>query len=118
MVDLEPSNTVVDGVRTGAFRELFHPSSRSREKGNSANKFARGHHTVGKEIGDLALDRTRNWTGSSQHSVVEHIALAPGVYAAPALRRGAHRACSKGVRSARGFGGIRCSCARSIPNTQ
>ncbi|KAG1342459.1 hypothetical protein COCNU_05G006880 [Cocos nucifera] len=56
-VDLEP--TVIDEVRTGAYRQHFHPSSSSAARRNAANNFARGHHTVGKEIVDLCLDRIR-----------------------------------------------------------
>ncbi|CAE8682043.1 unnamed protein product [Polarella glacialis] len=57
MVDLEP--TVVDEVRTGTYRQLFHPEQLISGKEDAANNFARGHHTVGKEIVDLVLDRIR-----------------------------------------------------------
>ncbi|CAE8712708.1 unnamed protein product, partial [Polarella glacialis] len=55
MVDLEP--TVVDEVRTGTYRQLFHPEQLISGKEDAANNFARGHYTVGKEIVDLVLDR-------------------------------------------------------------
>merc|ERR1712224_65332 len=56
-VDLEP--TVVDEVRTGTYRQLFHPEQLISGKEDAANNFARGHYTVGKEIVDLVLDRIR-----------------------------------------------------------
>ena len=56
-VDLEP--TVVDEVRTGTYRQLFHPEQLISGKEDAANNFARGHYTIGKEIVDLCLDRIR-----------------------------------------------------------
>ncbi|XP_055958864.1 tubulin alpha-2/alpha-4 chain-like [Patella vulgata] len=56
-VDLEP--TVVDEVRTGTYRQLFHPEQLITGKEDAANNYARGHYTVGKEIIDLVLDRIR-----------------------------------------------------------
>jgi tubulin alpha len=57
MVDLEP--TVIDEVRTGTYRQLFHPEQLISGKEDAANNFARGHYTIGKEIVDLVLDRVR-----------------------------------------------------------
>merc|ERR1712232_952785 len=57
MVDLEP--TVIDEVRTGTYRQLFHPEQLISGKEDAANNFARGHYTIGKEIVDLVLDRIR-----------------------------------------------------------
>merc|ERR1711937_650252 len=57
MVDLEP--TVVDEVRTGKYRQLYHPEQLISGKEDAANNFARGHYTIGKEIVDLCLDRIR-----------------------------------------------------------
>ncbi|KAH7512852.1 hypothetical protein FEM48_Zijuj12G0134100 [Ziziphus jujuba var. spinosa] len=56
-VDLEP--TVIDEVRTGHYRQLFHPEQLISGKEDAANNFARGHYTVGREIVDLCLDRVR-----------------------------------------------------------
>lgn len=56
-IDLEP--TVVDEVRTGTYRQLFHPEQLITGKEDAANNYARGHYTIGKEIIDLALDRIR-----------------------------------------------------------
>ncbi|EFX66570.1 hypothetical protein DAPPUDRAFT_116198 [Daphnia pulex] len=56
-VDLEP--TVVDEVRTGTYRQLFHPEQLITGKEDAANNYARGHYTIGKESVDLVLDRIR-----------------------------------------------------------
>jgi len=57
MVDLEP--TVVDEVRTGPYRTLFHPQELISGKEDAANNYARGHYTVGKELVDVALEHIR-----------------------------------------------------------
>ena len=56
-VDLEP--TCIDEVRTGTYRQLYHPEQLISGKEDAANNYARGHYTVGKEIVDLVLDRIR-----------------------------------------------------------
>ncbi|RVW46934.1 Tubulin alpha-5 chain [Vitis vinifera] len=56
-VDLEPS--VIDEVRTGVYKQLFHPEQLISGKEDAANNYARGHYTVGKDIVDLCLDRVR-----------------------------------------------------------
>jgi len=56
-LDLEPS--VIDEVRTGTYRKLFHPEQLISGKEDAANNYARGHYTVGKDIVDLCLDRIR-----------------------------------------------------------
>uniref|UniRef100_A0A3Q2ZW36 Tubulin/FtsZ GTPase domain-containing protein n=1 Tax=Kryptolebias marmoratus TaxID=37003 RepID=A0A3Q2ZW36_KRYMA len=60
-VDLEP--TVIDEIRSGTYRQLFHPEQLITGKEDAANNYARGHYTVGKEIIDLVLDRTRKLVG-------------------------------------------------------
>jgi tubulin alpha len=57
MLDLEP--TVIDEIRTGTYRQLFHPEYLISGKEDAASNFARGHYTIGKEIIDLALDKVR-----------------------------------------------------------
>ncbi|XP_043268934.1 tubulin alpha chain-like [Venturia canescens] len=57
MVDLEP--TVVDEVRTGAYKRLFDPTTLMSGKEDAANNFARGFYSVGAEMMDLVLDRIR-----------------------------------------------------------
>ncbi|CAC5377668.1 TUBA [Mytilus coruscus] len=56
-VDLEP--TVVDEVRTGPYRQLYHPEQLITGKEDAANNYARGHYTVGKELIDSVVDRIR-----------------------------------------------------------
>ena len=56
-VDLEPS--VVDEVRTGTYRQLFHPEQLITGMEDAANNYARGHYTVGKEMVDKVVDRVR-----------------------------------------------------------
>ncbi|XP_078436558.1 tubulin alpha-2 chain-like [Wolffia australiana] len=56
-VDLEPS--VVDQVRTGPYRRLFHPDQLLSGQEDAANNFARGHYTVGRDIVDQCVDRAR-----------------------------------------------------------
>uniref|UniRef100_A0A3B3WDX0 Tubulin alpha chain n=1 Tax=Poecilia mexicana TaxID=48701 RepID=A0A3B3WDX0_9TELE len=59
-VDLEP--TVIDEVRVGKYRELFHPEQLISGKEDAANNYARGHYTVGKEIIDGVMERIRKMT--------------------------------------------------------
>jgi tubulin alpha len=73
-IDLEPN--VIDEVRTGKYRELFHPETMITGKEDAASnceysdsmlsrfdnmclKDARGHYTVGKEKIDIILDKVR-----------------------------------------------------------
>jgi len=55
--DLEES--VVDEIRMGAFRQMYHPEQLITGKEDAANNFARGHYTVGKELVDVILDKIR-----------------------------------------------------------
>ncbi|OWB55120.1 hypothetical protein B5S28_g984 [[Candida] boidinii] len=56
-VDLEPS--VVDEVRTGKYKNLFHPEQLITGKEDAANNYARGHYTTGRELLDDVSDRIR-----------------------------------------------------------
>ena len=56
-VDLEP--TVIDEVRSGTYKGLYHPEQLITGKEDAANNYARGHYTIGKEIVDIVLDRVR-----------------------------------------------------------
>ena len=58
--DLEPS--VIDEVRTGKYRQLFHPEQLITGKEDAANNYARGHYTVGKEHIDNVTDKVRKLT--------------------------------------------------------
>ena len=57
VVDLEP--TVVDEIRGGVYRALWHPEQLITGKEDAANNYARGHYTVGKEYVDQCVDRIR-----------------------------------------------------------
>lgn len=46
-------------MRTGPYRQLFHPEQLISGKEDAANNYARGHYTIGKEIIDSVLDRIR-----------------------------------------------------------
>ncbi|XP_053463709.1 tubulin alpha-8 chain-like [Nycticebus coucang] len=59
-VDLEPD--VIDRVRTGIYRQLFHPEQLISGKEDAANNYARGYYTVGPEVIDLVMDRIRKLT--------------------------------------------------------
>lgn len=51
-------------MRTGTYRQLFHPEQLITGKEDAANNYARGHYTIGKEIIDLVLDRIRKLVGA------------------------------------------------------
>jgi tubulin alpha len=55
----------IDEVRTGTYRQLFHPEQLITGKEDAANNYARGHYTVGKELIDLVLDRIRKLVSPS-----------------------------------------------------
>merc|ERR1712048_224690 len=55
--DLEES--VIDEIRMGTYRQMYHPEQLVTGKEDAANNFARGHYTVGKEIVDICLDKIR-----------------------------------------------------------
>lgn len=49
----------LDEVRTGTYRQLFHPEQLITGKEDAANNYARGHYTVGKGMIDQIVDRIR-----------------------------------------------------------
>ena len=55
MIDLEP--TVMDEIRTGAYKDLFHKESMINGKEDAANIYSCGKISYGSEIIDLVLDR-------------------------------------------------------------
>lgn len=60
-VDLDPSP--IDEIRTGGYRQLFHPELLISGKEDAANNYARGHYTIGKELVDNVLDKIRRVVG-------------------------------------------------------
>jgi len=55
--DLE--STVVDTIRNGPYKELYHPDQLVSGVEDAANNYSRGYYTVGKEMVDQVLDRIR-----------------------------------------------------------
>jgi hypothetical protein len=75
-LDLEP--TVVDEVRTGTYRQLFHPEQLISGKEDAANNFARGHYT--SEYRTL-----RHTTAAGTSSILHPWLHAAGCHAVQAL---------------------------------
>jgi tubulin alpha len=57
---------LLDEIRTGTYKALFHPDQLITGKEDAANNYARGHYTVGKEIIDPVLDRIRRISEACQ----------------------------------------------------
>ncbi|CAJ0606117.1 unnamed protein product [Cylicocyclus nassatus] len=57
LVDLEPS--VIDQVRSGPYRGLFHPTQMVIGKEDAANNFARGFYTIGRDKLEDVLETVR-----------------------------------------------------------
>lgn len=64
VVDLEP--TVVDEIRSGTYRNLFHPEQLINGKEDAANNYARGHYTIGKDLISTVMDRLRKLADQCQ----------------------------------------------------
>jgi tubulin alpha len=64
-VDLDPSP--IDEIRTGSYRQLFHPELLISGKEDAANNYARGHYTIGKEMIESVVDRIRRVVGRRIH---------------------------------------------------
>ena len=56
-VDLEPN--VIDEVRTGEYKDLFHPEQLISGTEDAANNYAKGYYTTGREFTDEVSDRIR-----------------------------------------------------------
>ena len=54
----------LDEVRTGTYRQLFHPEQLITGKEDAANNYARGHYTIGKEQIEVSMDKIRRLTDS------------------------------------------------------
>merc|ERR1712226_1468273 len=61
----EPS--VLDDVRKGPWKNIFHPEYLVNGKEDAANNFARGHYTIGKEQMDKVNDRVRKMVDNSEN---------------------------------------------------
>lgn len=62
-LDLEP--TVIDEVRTGTYRQLFHPEQLISGKEDAANNFARGHYTSKNKTQNLRFQNNRGFLSES-----------------------------------------------------
>uniref|UniRef100_A0A915L6A7 Tubulin alpha chain n=1 Tax=Romanomermis culicivorax TaxID=13658 RepID=A0A915L6A7_ROMCU len=56
-LDLEP--TPIDEIRTGIYKNLFHPEQLLTGKEDAANNYARGRYTIGREMIDVCMNRIR-----------------------------------------------------------
>ncbi|XP_032885436.1 tubulin alpha chain-like [Amblyraja radiata] len=66
-IDLEPA--VIDEVRTGTYRQPFHPEQLITGKEDAANNYARGHCSIGKEIVDLVWTNINRLLGQVVSSI-------------------------------------------------
>ena len=48
---------VIDEIRNGTYRRLFHPGNMISGKEDAANNYARGHYTIGKEQIHTTLEK-------------------------------------------------------------
>ena len=53
---------MIDEVRTGTYRQLFHPEQLISGKEDAANNFARGHYTIGEMMVLLQLGSMQSST--------------------------------------------------------
>lgn len=60
-VDLDPSP--LDEIRTGKYRQLFHPELLISGKEDASNNYARGHYTVGRDLIEDVLEKIRRVAG-------------------------------------------------------
>ena len=52
----------IDEVRTGKYRDLYHPDQLINGKEDAANNYARGYYSIGQEIINITMDRIRKLT--------------------------------------------------------
>ncbi|KAF9145244.1 hypothetical protein BGX30_009825 [Mortierella sp. GBA39] len=64
LVDLEDS--VIQDVRHGSYRDLFHLEQMISCREDAANNYTRGYYTIGKELVEQTLDRIRRMSDSCQ----------------------------------------------------
>lgn len=55
----------LDEVRSGPFKNLFHPGQLLNTKEDAANNFARGNLTVGRDLIDIVMDKIRKMAEQS-----------------------------------------------------
>jgi len=52
----------IDEVRTGVYKQLYHPEQLITGKEDAANNYARGHYSIGSEVIESVMDRIRRLT--------------------------------------------------------
>ncbi|XP_054269926.1 tubulin alpha-4 chain-like [Macrosteles quadrilineatus] len=62
LADLEP--TVIDEVRTGPYKALYHPEQLLSGKEDAASNYARCYHTIGQPMRDAIMHRISKMTES------------------------------------------------------
>ncbi|VDK52180.1 unnamed protein product [Anisakis simplex] len=78
-VDLEP--TVLDEIRNGPFKQLFHPDQLISGKEDAANNYARGHYTIGKELIDQVLEKIRRQVQMVYCFAFHEMCIDPAIFA-------------------------------------
>lgn len=63
--DTHISDPFTDEVRTGKYKELFHPDQLITGKEDAANNFARGYNTIGRDMIEPVADRIRKMAEQS-----------------------------------------------------
>ena len=56
---MEKNFDILDEVRMGTYKQLFHPDQLVTGKEDAANNYARGHYTIGKEMIEPTMDKMR-----------------------------------------------------------
>ena len=56
---INQNSSPLDEIRTGTYRQLFHPEQLISGMEDAANNYARGHYTIGREQIDLSMDKIR-----------------------------------------------------------
>lgn len=64
-IDTEP--TVIDEVRSGPYKDLFHPDQLVNGKEDSANNFVRGYHSIGKKLLPSIEEKIRRVVERAEH---------------------------------------------------
>lgn len=62
-IDTEP--TVIDEIRTGRYKDLFHPDQMINGKEDAANNFVRGYHTIGNQYIQQVSNKIRKMAEQS-----------------------------------------------------
>lgn len=62
----------VDEVRSGEYRQLYHPEQLITGKEDAANNYARGHYSTGREILGPVMERVRKLADQCTGLQVHH----------------------------------------------